>query len=60
MPSLEVKEDVVIYESLITVEYLDEQYPQRPLLPKDPVKRAFDKILVETTMGAVCIYLYKK
>lgn len=59
VPSLEVKEDVVIYESLITVEYLDEQYPQRPLLPKDPVKRALDKILVETTMGAVHAIFFK-
>lgn len=31
------------------MEYLDEVYPNRPLLPKDPVKKAFDKIIVEAT-----------
>lgn len=48
VPSLEIKEGEVIYESLVTVEYLDDIYPQRPLLPKDPVKKAFDKIIVES------------
>ncbi|KAG7295981.1 hypothetical protein JYU34_021073 [Plutella xylostella] len=47
VPSLEIKEGLSIYESLVTVEYLDEVYPQRPLLPKDPVQRALDKIIVE-------------
>ncbi|XP_050351610.1 pyrimidodiazepine synthase-like [Nymphalis io] len=58
VPSIEIKEDVCIYESLITVEYLDEVYPQRPLLPKDPVKKAFDKITVETT-GAIQTIFFK-
>ncbi|KOB75343.1 Glutathione S-transferase 6 [Operophtera brumata] len=47
VPAIEIKEGETIYESLITVEYLDEVYPQRPLLPKDPLKKAFDKIIVE-------------
>lgn len=47
VPALEIKEDVCIYESLITVEYLDEVYTQRPLLSKDPVTKAYDKIIVE-------------
>ena len=50
---MEVKEDVSVYESLITAEYLDEAYPQRPLLPKDPVKKAFDKILLEVVLRIV-------
>ncbi|XP_026499079.2 pyrimidodiazepine synthase-like [Vanessa tameamea] len=58
VPSIEIKEDVCIYESLITVEYLDEVYPQRPLLPKDPAKKAFDKIIVENT-GAIHAMFFK-
>lgn len=29
------------------MEYLDEVYSQRPLLSKDPVIKAYDKIIVE-------------
>ncbi|KPI97298.1 Glutathione S-transferase omega-1 [Papilio xuthus] len=47
VPSIEIKEDVCIYESLVTVEYLDEVYDQRPLISKDPVTKAYDKIIVE-------------
>lgn len=54
VPSLEIAENVCIYESLVTVEYLDEVYPQRPLLPADPLKKAFDKIIIEA-MGPVSI-----
>ncbi|KAH8379622.1 hypothetical protein KR009_006198, partial [Drosophila setifemur] len=36
-----------LIESLIIAEYLDEKYPQNPLLPKDPLKKAQDKILLE-------------
>ncbi|CAD0200898.1 unnamed protein product [Chrysodeixis includens] len=50
VPALEIAEGVSIYESLVTVEYLDEVYPQRPLLPKDPVQKAKDKIIVEASM----------
>nr|QLI62204.1 glutathione S-transferase 8 [Streltzoviella insularis] len=58
VPALEIKDGVTIYESLVTVEYLDEVYPQRPLLPKDPVKKAFDKIIVEAT-GPIHTLFYK-
>lgn len=57
VPSIEIEEDLCIYESLVTVEYLDEVYPQRPLLPKDPVKKAFDKIIVEAIAPVqACLY----
>lgn len=49
VPALEipsVKGDPLI-ESLIIAEYLDEQYPQNPLIAKDPLQRARDKILIE-------------
>ncbi|ALC43102.1 CG6776, partial [Drosophila busckii] len=36
-----------LIESLIISEYLDEQHPQPALLPKEPLQRALDKILVE-------------
>ncbi|XP_053606455.1 pyrimidodiazepine synthase [Plodia interpunctella] len=49
VPALEVADGVTIYESLVTVEYLDDAYPQRPLLPKDPVTKAYDKIIIEAT-----------
>ncbi|XP_013190849.1 pyrimidodiazepine synthase [Amyelois transitella] len=49
VPALEIRDGVTIYESLVTVEYLDDVYPQRPLLPKDPITKAYDKIIIEAT-----------
>ncbi|XP_071447002.1 pyrimidodiazepine synthase-like [Hetaerina americana] len=46
VPALEV-DGTTIYESLIIADFLDEKYPQRPLLPKDPMQKAKDKILME-------------
>ncbi|PZC73707.1 hypothetical protein B5X24_HaOG200235, partial [Helicoverpa armigera] len=51
VPALEIADGVSIYESLVTVEYLDEVYPQRPLLPKDPLLRAKEKIIVQALDG---------
>nr|AWX68891.1 glutathione S-transferase omega 2 [Heortia vitessoides] len=51
VPALEIKENVTIYESLVTVEYLDEVYSNRPLLPNDPVQKAQDKMVVEASGG---------
>ena len=31
----------VIYQSLAIIEYLEEKYPQPPLLPHDPLERAY-------------------
>ncbi|XP_065359477.1 pyrimidodiazepine synthase isoform X2 [Calliphora vicina] len=36
-----------LIESLIIAEYLDEMYPEPTLFPKDPLKKAQDKILIE-------------
>jgi glutathione S-transferase len=41
----------VLYESCIINEYLDERYPQPPLMPKDPGKRAKARILVDYGMA---------
>nr|UYI58594.1 glutathione S-transferase 23 [Grapholita molesta] len=49
VPAIEVEDGVCIAESLVTSEYLDDIYPQRPLLPKDPLKRALAKIIVESS-----------
>jgi len=42
-----VQNNKVVFESLVVAEYLDEVYPQHPLLPKDPYERAQQKILTE-------------
>ncbi|GLG98826.1 hypothetical protein R5R35_002494 [Gryllus longicercus] len=36
-----------LYESLVIADFLDEKYQGRPLYPKDLVKKAKDKILIE-------------
>ncbi|KAH8327607.1 hypothetical protein KR074_002459, partial [Drosophila pseudoananassae] len=40
-----------LIESLVIAEFLDEKYPQNPLLPKDPLQKALDKILLERFSG---------
>lgn len=37
----------VLYESCIINEYLEEKYPDPPLMPKDPAKRAKVRILID-------------
>jgi glutathione S-transferase len=37
----------VIYESAIINEYLDEKYPEPPLVPKDPARRARVRIWID-------------
>lgn len=39
--------DAVLYESCVINEYLDENYPDPPLMPKDPLARARIRILVD-------------
>lgn len=41
----------VLYESCIINEYLEEKYPNPPLLPKDPAKKAKARILVDYGMA---------
>lgn len=51
VPALELAGEpgnTVLIESLIICDYLDEKYPEvAPLYPKDPLKKAQEKILVE-------------
>jgi glutathione S-transferase len=44
-------DDTVLYESCIINEYLDEKYPNPPLLPKDPGKKAKARILLDYGMA---------
>jgi glutathione S-transferase len=39
--------EAVIYESAIINEYLEEKYPEIPLMPKDPLKRSRVRIWVD-------------
>lgn len=39
--------DAVVYESAIINEYLEEKYPDVPLLPKDPLRRARVRIWID-------------
>src|SRR5690554_2016542 len=39
VPTL-VDRDLVLYDSMVIMEYLDERFPHPPLMPIDPVARA--------------------
>jgi glutathione S-transferase len=43
--------DTVLYESLVINEYLEEKYPNPPLMPKDPGKKAKARILIDYGMA---------
>lgn len=45
VPSLDVGEGQILHQSLAIIEYLEECYPQVPLLPKDPFTKATLKAL---------------
>ncbi|KAM9365339.1 glutathione S-transferase omega-1-like [Pholidichthys leucotaenia] len=47
VPTLETSDGEVIYESSITCEYLDEEYPQNKLLPSSPYGKAQQKMMLE-------------
>ena len=45
LPAL-VDRDLVLYESRIIMEYLDERFPHPPLMPVDPVSRARTRMML--------------
>jgi glutathione S-transferase len=42
-----VDDDAVVYESAIIDEYLEERYPEVPLMPKEPLARARIRIWID-------------
>ena len=44
-------EETVLYESCLINEYLEEKYPEPPLMPKDPAKRCRIRILIDYGIG---------
>ena len=46
LPILEDRDDLVLYEPMIIMEYIDERFPHPPLLPVYPVERAQSRLLV--------------
>ena len=45
VPTL-VDRELVLYEHLVIMEYLDERFPHPPLMPVDPVARATNRLMV--------------
>ena len=39
--------DLVLYETRVILEYLDERYPHPPLMPVDPVARAHTRMVLQ-------------
>ncbi len=46
-------------ESLVILEYLEDRYPERPLLPRDPVGRARARLLYERITAALGTPVFK-
>jgi glutathione S-transferase len=59
VPILELDGGRRIAESEVILEYLEEAYPQKPLLPKDPYERAKVRELVQRDIDAVNLKLAK-
>src|SRR5512137_826308 len=45
LPTL-VDRDLVLYDSRVIMEYLDERFPHPPLMPVDPVSRAQSRLML--------------
>ncbi|XP_040848091.1 glutathione S-transferase omega-1-like isoform X1 [Ochotona curzoniae] len=62
VPVLEDSKGKVVYESVITCEYLDEAYPGKKLWPEDPYEKARQKMIFElsTTIPPLAINFIRK
>ena len=56
LPTL-VDRDLVLYESTVIMEYLDERFPHPPLLPVYPVARAQSRLFVHRIQKDWCGYV---
>ena len=56
MPTL-VDRDLVLYESRVIMEYLDERFPHPPLLPVYPVTRAQSRLFMYRIQRDWCGYV---
>ncbi|KAK7082556.1 Glutathione S-transferase omega-1 [Halocaridina rubra] len=57
VPTLEL-DGKLMYESLVTCDYLDEVYPEPPLYPRDPWQKGRERCLIEL-FGKVISSMYK-
>jgi len=48
-----------IYESAVINEYLDESFPEHPLMPSDPASRALARIWIDYCNNQFCPLFYK-
>ena len=53
VPALELDDGHIITESMAILEYLEEVYPQPPLLPSDPYRRARTRMLAELVNSGI-------
>jgi len=58
VPTIELQDGRVLYESLIVADFIDEAYKNRPLNASDPFQKALDRIWVEE-YSKVTTFFYK-
>lgn len=51
VPALVLEDETVVTQSFAILEYLEERYPERPLLPKDPEQRARVRSFAQTIVA---------
>lgn len=58
-PTLFDDDGTVVWDSTIVCEYLDERYPETPLMPRDPAGRAHARILVKQIEAKVAPFVHE-
>ena len=53
VPVLVIDEGAAIPESLVILQYLEDRFPERPLLPRDPLGRARARLLYDRVTAAL-------